>query len=237
MLARNVADLSDPPKPMKTEMSTWSAQQVQGFLSYVKAHRLYPCFLLLLTTGMRRGELCGLRWEGIDFETKRISIRRSRVVVGYSNVVNSEPKTARGRRIVPLDPAVVDVLRGYRARQLQERLAWGAGYQGDGGIVFTHEDGAALHPDQISNAFERLTQAAELPRIRLHDLRHTYATLALQSGVPLWAVSDILGHASLAITSNVYRHAIPPVFEEAAGKVAGLMLGRSRPPSALGRDE
>jgi len=224
LLARNVGDLADPPKHIKTEMNTWTAEEVHRFLDHVRADRLYPCFLLLLTTGLRRGELAGLRWEDVDFDARRISIRRSRVVVGYGNVVVSDPKTSRGRRVLPLDVVVVEALRAHRARQLQERLALGAGYEGDGQTLFTHEDGTSMHPDQISYAFEKAASAGGLPRIRLHDLRHTYATLALQAGVPLWAVSDILGHASIAITSDVYRHSIPAMLEEAAGTVAELML-------------
>jgi integrase len=224
LLGRNVADLADPPKHTKNEMQTWTAGQVYAFLDHTKMDRLYPCFLLLVTTGLRRGELAGLRWEDVDFDNKRISIRRSRVVVGYGNVVLSEPKTSRGRRVLPLDAVVVDALRAHRGRQLEERLALGPGYDGDGRTLFTHEEGRALHPDQISYRFKKAAKAAGLPPIRLHDLRHTYATLALQAGVPLWAVSDILGHASIAITSDVYRHSIPAMLEEAAATVTRLMV-------------
>jgi len=124
---------------------------------------------------------------------------------------------------VPIPGETVVVLRAHRKAQLQERLAFGPGYQ-DGGLVFCREDGLPLHPDTFSEQFERHTRAAGLPRIRVHDVRHTFATLALQVGVPAKVVSETLGHAGVAITLDTYSHVVPGMQEEAAEKVVALIF-------------
>jgi len=139
-------------------------------------------------------------------------------------VAESSPKTDKGRRSVALDPGTVAALRAHRTRQAQERLAMGPAWQTTG-LVFTREDGTALHPEGLSATFERESRAAGLPRIRLHDLRHTHATLALQAGVHPKVVSERLGHASVSITLDTYSHAIPAMEADAAAAVAALVLG------------
>jgi integrase len=148
------------------------------------------------------------------------------VVVRYEVVV-SEPKTAKGRRSLALDPATIAALRAHRTRQLAERLAVGPRWQ-DSGLVFTWPDGRPLHPERFSKWFEQHTRAAGLPKIRLHDVRHSYATAALAAGVPAKVVSERLGHATIAITMDTYSHVLPGLDAEAAGTVARLILGESR---------
>jgi integrase len=183
--------------------------------------------MLFTTTGMRRGEVAGLRWTDVDLDTGRASPRRPRVVVNY-DVVVSEPKTAKGRRSLALDPATVAALREHRTRQVEQRLAVGPRWQ-DSGLVFTWPDGRAIHPQRFSNWFEQHTRAAGLPRIRLHDVRHSYATAALAAGVPAKVVSERLGHATIAITLDVYSHVIPGMDAQAANAVASLILDGSSP--------
>jgi integrase len=144
--------------------------------------------------------------------------RRPRVVVNYEVHV-SEPKTAKGRRSLALDPATVAALRQHRARQAEERLAVGPRWQ-DSGLVFTWPDGRPIHPQRFSTWFEQLARAAGLPRIRLHDMRHSYATAALAAGIPAKVVSERLGHATIAITMDTYSHVLPGLDAEAAGTVA-----------------
>jgi hypothetical protein len=185
--------------------------------------------MLFTTTGMRRGEVAGLRWTDVDLDTGRASPRRPRVVVNY-DVVVSEPKTAKGRRSLALDPATVAALREHRTRQVEQRLAVGPRWQ-DSGLVFTWPDGRAIHPQRFSNWFEQHTRAAGLPRIRLHDVRHSYATAALAAGIPAKIVSERLGHATIAITMDTYSHVLPGLDELVAGTVARLILGDEPPPS------
>jgi integrase len=136
----------------------------------------------------------------------------------------SEPKTAKGRRSLALDPATVAALRQHRARQAEERLAVGPRWR-DSGLVFTWPDGRPLHPERFSKWFEQLARAAGLPRIRLHDVRHSYATAALAAGIPAKVVSERLGHATIAITMDTYSHVLPGLDAQAAGTVARLILG------------
>lgn len=227
-LTRNVADSADPPKQTarRREMKTWRADELRSFLESARDNRLYPAWLVLSTTGMRRGELLGLRWQDVELEAGRLSIRQSLVASGKYEPRFEEPKTDRGRRSIPLPPEATATLRSWRAQQAQERLQWGPAWT-DSGLLFTREDGTPLHPDRFSKLFGRHVRAVGLPRIRLHDLRHTFATLALCAGVPAKVVSEILGHASIAITLDVYSHAVPALQEDATARVAGLVFGGS----------
>ena len=136
----------------------------------------------------------------------------------------SEPKTAKGRRSLALDPATVAALRAHRAHQAEEKLAVGLRYQ-DSDLVFTRPDGTAFHPERFSSWFRQHVRAAGLPKIRLHDVRHSYATAAPAAGVPAKVVSERLGHAAIAITMDTYSHVLPGLDEQAASQVARLILG------------
>ena len=228
LIARNPAPLADPPKqaaPGSVEMATWSAVELKTFLEHdgVIANRLFAAWRLVAMTGCRRGEALGLRWSDVDFANGRIAVRQTLVLVDNRPQL-SQPKTKRSRRTVPLDATTLATLKAHKARQAQERLLYGPGYVA-GDLVFTKEDGTPVHPDSFSGYFERLVKAAELPRIRLHDLRHTFATLALQSGAHPKVVSDRLGHSTISFTLDVYSHAIPAMEEEAAESFARLVMG------------
>lgn len=222
---RNVADLADPPKltGQHREMRTWTAEQLRAFLEHIAEERLYAAFLLAATTGLRRGEVLGLRWADVDLEAARISVRQSLVLVAYEPKF-SEPKTNRSRRSVALDGRTVATLRSWRKQQLEERMLLGVGYD-DSELVFTRDDGRFVHPDRFSQLFDKYVAVSELPRIRLHDLRHTHATLALAAGVHPKVVSERLGHSTVAFTLDVYSHAVPALQEEAAERIAAHVFG------------
>ncbi len=169
----------------------------------------------MLTRGLRRGELAGLRWDAVDLEGRTLTISRTRVVVD-GKAIDSTPKTAAGRRSVPLDDMLVARLRAHRARQATERLVAGEVYS-DAGYLFTDELGSPYHPDTISDRFEDLVKASGLLRIHLHGTRHTAATLMLASGVPTKVVSELLGHASPTITLAIYAN--PRELHQAGEKV------------------
>jgi integrase len=147
------------------------------------------------------------------------------VVVNYQ-VHESEPKTRMGKRSLALDPATLAALQEHKGRQEQERADVGPAWM-DSGLVFTRPDGSPIHPDLITDWFRRLARAAGLPPIRLHDVRHSYATAALAAGVPAKVVSERLGHATIAITLDVYSHVIPGMDAAAADAVASLILDDS----------
>ena len=221
-LARNPADLADPPRVAARghELRTWSAEQLAAFLDSRRDDRLYALWHTLAMTGLRRGEALALRWEDVDLEAGRLAVRRSLIPEGKTVAVH-EPKTARGRRVVALDPQTVGVLRGQAARQLTAQAAteyW------ETGLLFTDGAGQALHPWVTSRCFRKAVEEAMLPDIRLHDLRHTHATLALQAGIHPKVVSERLGHATVSITLDTCSHAIPAVQEEAAALIAGLVF-------------
>jgi integrase len=158
-------------------------------------------------TGMRRGEALGLRWEDVDLEAGRLSVRRALIPNG-AVVVVSEPKTARGRRSVALDHETVEVLKRQAGQQLADQVKKGDAWS-DTGLVFTKEDGEAWHPEVVSRFFRSAVKRSLLPETKLHDLRHTHATLALRAGIHPKVVSERLGHATMAITLDTYSHAIP----------------------------
>jgi integrase len=153
MSPRNVAAAADLPKGATPEMRVWSPEQLRVFLDHVRDDRLYAAWLLLATTGMRRGEVAGLGWVDLDLDTGRVAPRRPRVVVNHQVLV-SEPKTAKGRRSIALDPATVAALREHRRWQLEDRLAVGPRWE-DSGLVFTWPDGRPLHPERFSKWFEQ----------------------------------------------------------------------------------
>jgi integrase len=228
-VVRNVADLATPPKAAaaardaERARQAWSAEELRQFLEHVRPDRLSAAFLLAATTGMRRGEVLGLRWRDVDFERSRLSVTQTVTSVGGELVV-STPKTQKGTRSVALDPTTLEALRAHKRRQAEEQLAFGPGYE-ESGLAFRNADGSPISPNAFSNAFKHRVRAAKVPTIRLHDLRHTHATLALQAGVHAKVVSERLGHSTIAITLDTYSHAIPAMEEDAAERVAALVFG------------
>jgi integrase len=225
-VVRNVAALADPPKlssAKKRAMRVWDAEQLRQFLEGIEQHRLHPAYYLAANTGMRRGEVLGLLWTDVDLDARRLSVNQALVSVAYA-VQIADVKTGSGRRTIDLDPRTIHVLRSWRKRQLEERLALGGTYE-DHGLVFTRTEGPWIHPDLFSKTFDRMVASSGLPVIRLHDLRHGHASLLLKSGVPVKVVSERLGHATPAFTMTVYQHVLPGMQAEAATTFANLVFG------------
>lgn len=216
LIERNPAARGHRLPTTRPVMRTWDADQLRRFLHSVAADDLYAMWRLLALTGARRGEVLGLRWTDVDLAGAFISIQQQLSRQGQSGVIISEPKTSRGRRRIPVDAATVAALRTRRQEQVVVPTS---------GLVFTRADGARLDPDTVTEAFRRATRVAGLPPIRLHDLRHTAATLMLRAGTHPKVVQERLGHASIAITLDLYSHAVPSMAAEAADQLAALVDG------------
>ena len=187
LVQRNVARLMDPPcHGAAPEQRCWNEHQLRQFLQTAIEHRLGPAIWLAAMTGMRRGEILGLRWSDIDLDAATLSIRRSVSCTGYQ-VHTTPTKTRTSRRAIDLDQQTVTVLREWRHHQLAE-----LGTVAADGTVFTRPDGHPVHPHSMSQTVSRLQLAASVPAIRLHDLRHTHATLMLKHGVPLTGVPQLM---------------------------------------------
>jgi integrase len=233
-LVRNPAEAADPPKAAgRPESITWTADQLRSFLEGTRGSRYWAAYLLLATTGLRRGEALGLRWSDLDLDAGRASIRQTVIAIRHTVMIGT-PKTAKGRRTVTLDSGTVTALREHRRRQAAERLLMGAGWT-DNDLVFCHPDGTMLHPERFSRGFLETVARIGLPRIRLHDLRHGWATLALQAGIHPKVVQERLGHANIAITLDTYSHVIAGLHEDAAEQVAALFRTSVSNPLAEGQ--
>jgi integrase len=227
-ITRNPAgrELCEAPKVRSKPMlkAPWSPEEMRQFLRHVEVDRLYAAWLLLATTGVRRGELLGLRWQDLDLDSGGLSIVQTLTTVGYQILFQDTAKTDGSNRHMMLDASTVAALRKHKARQSEERLAWGPAYE-DRGLVFCRENGSPLHPDLFLRTFQRLGKAAGLPKIRLHDVRHSWASYALAAGVAPKVVSQRLGHSNIRITLDLYTHVMPALDQDAADKVAALVLG------------
>jgi integrase len=218
LIPRNPAVKAKPPRPKSQggELRYWTPGELREFLDLIEGHRLEAAFHLLAMTGARRGEVAGLRWVDVDLAGARITIRQA-LLNGDGEVYVSSPKSYRGRT-VDLDQATVDKLREHRDRQQSEKAATRRWV--DGGYVFTGKDGSPLNPATLTRVFRWVVDRSELPRIRLHDLRHTHASIAVKAGVPIGVISERLGHASPEFTLHRYSHVMPGMQREAADTIA-----------------
>lgn len=201
----------------KPKHTTWTGEQLAGFLDAIADERWFPLWQLAAATGMRRGELAGLRWEFVDLEAGTVGVEHSTTQIGQERVTTT-PKNHE-RRTIGIDARTVAVLKSWRTQQAAERLAWGPGYEDTEGLVFTWENGRPVLPDYITKAFDRLQAAvnarraeaedAPLPRLVVHGLRHSHATVLLRQGVPVHIVAKRLGHKDPSVTLNVYADVIP----------------------------
>jgi integrase len=226
-LAKNPVDVADPPRVAveADDMQTWTPEQLRRFLAFAadSGDRNHALWVLLATTGMRRGEALGLRWKDVDLDAGRLRVVQTVLSINGKLAV-SEPKTARGRRPIALDPSTVAVLRDQRRKMLEERMLVGPDHS-DEGLVFHRADGSALRPETVSTNFLRRQRHLYLPRLTLKGLRHTWATLALEQGIHPKVVQERLGHSHISITLGIYSHVTPILHDEAASRIAGLILG------------
>ena len=214
---RNVCDAVDPPRPLNREMAAFDEIGVERFLEAAAPHRYGSVFFLALYTGMRRSEVLGLRWTAVDLTAKTVSVVETLQRILGKGMMTLQPKTDKSRRLVNLPPSAAALLSGLKVKQQEDRKSLDLPWE-ESDYVFCLADGRPYSPDKISLAFADLLKKAGLPHIRLHDLRHTHATMMLKNGVNPKIVSERLGHSSVVITLDIYSHVLPGLQEEAAMK-------------------
>lgn len=202
------------------ELRTWTLDELEVFLAAVRDHEDHAFFFTAAVTGMRRSELCGLRWSAVDLSRQYVLVKMARHLVEGEEVW-ATPKSKRSRRRVDVSASQTGVLREHRKAQTELRLKAGSAWA-DHDLVFCAEDGTPKSPDHYTRTFERIVAKLDLPRITLHDLRHTHATLLLEAAVPVKVVSERLGHSTTAFTMDTYMHVTEAMRDTAAGVLDGL---------------
>jgi len=226
VLVRNVADAVSPPKIQRKQMEMWSLDTIHQFLDLADQGRFGDVHRFAVHTGLRRSEICGLKWESVDLTGRRLSVVNTLQRITGHGMHEDQPKTNRSRRSVALAPETVDLLHGVRGRQIERSLDYGPLWQNTG-YAFTQIDGSPVAPDMISKDFCLLVRKHGLPHLTFHGLRHANATLAMTAGVNPKVVSETLGHSTVGLTLDLYSHVTPNMQEEAAQAVANLLR---RPP-------
>ena len=209
-VGRNVAHLTDPPRATRRDLPMLTAEQAGRLLTVAHDHRLEAMFVLALTTGARMSELLGLTWPAIDLERGSMTIRATLQRIEREPQL-VETKTSGSRRTIMLAPMAIAALRRHRTRQMEEALNVGPGWKNNLSLCFTGRLGEPLKRHSVlRREFRPLARAAEYPSsLTFHDLRHIAASLALSQNVPWTLVSEMLGHANVSTTMNVYAHTVP----------------------------
>jgi integrase len=232
LLARNPVDLVDSPKVSRHEIRVMSETDLGRFLDETRQTTPYfALFYTYLFTGLRRGEALALRWSDIDFMLCQLGVNRS---LSYRNgaepghrLTFKKPKTATSRRSVSLSPSTMAVLKVHREEQDELRNKLGLPPTSDDDLVFCHWDGRPFLPSSITHAWIRVARRCGLDGVRLHDSRHTHATLLLKAGVHPRVLMERLGHASFTTTMNIYAHVAPGLQQAAANRFDDVVIGES----------
>lgn len=234
LISTNPAQGVGKPKLDDSKVRPWEPDQVRTFLDRCAQHRLGSLFEVTVLTGLRRGEITGLRWGDVDLATRKVVVRRNRVIVNGRPVEQDATKTQAGLRTVPLSDFAVATLLAWQLRQAEEAEAAAEAWQTQG-HVFTMEDGRPLNPNYVTRLFQTLRKGpgGELPPLTFHGQRHCAAALMLASGADIAVVSKLLGHASIAITSDVYGHLIGTIASDAVNGAASLIAHTVHTPEGV----
>ena len=213
MIVRNPAALVEVPQVAKKEIDVWNEEEIHRFLSFAKDSRYYAAFLLALTTGMRQGEILGLRWKDIDVENRTISVVQTLSHKGQ--ILSAGAKTAAGNRKISIDENTLNQLLSLKLKYKEEKMANRPIYQ-DYDLVIRTSIGTPVSPRNLLRSFYSIIEKAQVRKIRFHDLRHTHASLLLKQGVNPKIVAERLGHANVKITLDTYSHLLPDLQKETA---------------------
>lgn len=225
LLNRNIADAVSPPSCQRPQWQTLSELDISTFLEAAKQTPYHVLFYEALFTGMRRSELLALRWCDVDLLLCQAHVTRSLHHLLTGEIVIRTPKTAKGRRMVALSPSAALLLQGHRDKQEAQRAILGIPLT-DNDLIFSDLDGKPLLPNTVTHAWIKLVRRIGLKGIRLHDARHTHASLMLKQGVHPKIVQERLGHASIQMTLDTYSHVAPGLQEAAAAGFDKMVLPR-----------
>lgn len=222
LLVRNPADAVEVPRASRRELRAVTPAQARRVMEAADETQFGSLVRLALLTGMRRGELMGLRWQDVDVERAHLRVQQTAQRIVGQGIVYRQPKTRLSRRSIALSVEAVAVLRAHRRRQAEARLLAGPAYQ-DNDLVFATGIGTPIEPGNLLRTWYRIVRVAGLPGLRIHDLRHAHATLMLGAGIHPKVVSERLGHASVNITLDTYSHVLPGLQAAAAEALDTLL--------------
>ena len=230
LLPYNPADAVTLPKPpqeleaedTKEEVQVLTAEEVETMLKAAKNTPYYHLLFVAVRTGLRRGELLGLRWQDIDLKARKLSVKRALAYTPQKGKFFKLPKNKKSRRTIDISREVIEALKDLKKNQAEAKLFYGPHYK-DQGLVFCQSDGEPMHPDTLSSWFPEFLERIGLPRLNFHCLRHTHASLLLQAGVDIKVISERLGHSSIRITYDIYSHLMPGMQKNAVDKLEALL--------------
>lgn len=212
------------PKIHHREMLTMNERDIHVFLEYAKSTPYHPLFYTLLFTGLRRSEILALRWSDIDLLHRQLSVTRAIHKIHNGEITYGKPKTGKSKRLVSLSPSTVIVLKEYQEAELKLRESLGLSPITEGDLVFCRCDGKTYLPDSITHIWHKLALRCGLKGIRLHDARHTHASLMLKQGIHPKIVQERLGHSSIQITLDTYSHVAPGLQQAAANRFDEIVI-------------
>ncbi|PEM81497.1 site-specific integrase [Bacillus toyonensis] len=221
VISRNPAAFTEIPKKEKTPFQTWTEEEIKKFLFHSQESRYHIACILAITTGMRLGEVLGLRWQDIDFEKHTLTINQTS---GFDNKIKNTAKTNSSKRTIPLPIETIEALKKHKIKINKDKLRLGSAYQ-ELDLVNCNDLGEVLKRDSFRYHYYQIVESAGVKKIKFHDLRHTHATLLLKQGVHPKIVSERLGHTDVSLTLNVYSHVLPSMQEEAIKNFGKSIFG------------
>lgn len=226
VLARNPTDRVEPPKFKRPEPQFYHADSLLRLLEAARGDKLEPVIDLAGYLGLRREELCGLRWDDVDFKARTLCVHRARTMAG-TQVIEKETKNRSSTRLLHMPDEVVQALRQARKAQRENRMFLGAEYR-ENDYILTWPSGEPYRPNYLTEAFTAFIRRNHLPPLTMHGLRHTFATLANASGATIYNISKSLGHSTVATTSMIYTHLLDDTHEQTIESVAQTLRNRQR---------
>ncbi|EJS59957.1 site-specific integrase [Bacillus cereus] len=221
LIITNPARFAAKPKKESTSIQTWTEEEVKTFLLHSQNSRYHTGYILAITTGMRLGEVLGLRWQDVDFDNHTVTINQT---LGHDNKIKQSAKSNSSKRTLPIPIETINALKEHHLFIKKEKLRFGNAYS-DSNLIVCTMSGNFVYRDYFRKCYYKIIQKANVPKIKFHDLRHTHATLLLKQGVNPKIVSERLGHSNISMTLSIYSHVLPNMQEDAVKNFAKNIFG------------